>query len=134
MISFYIFVFFFFSSRRRHTRCALVTGVQTCALPILQRLRPAPAIGIHRRTLHALDARLHRAMTLRIAHARQQSDGAARALLALNPMTITRRGYALLRRADNAHVVRSWQQVARGEQLHAELPAGRMLLDVLRSE
>src|SRR3546814_4650430 len=29
----YDFVFFF-SSRRRHTRCALVTGVQTCALPI----------------------------------------------------------------------------------------------------
>src|SRR3546814_7088983 len=32
----YFFCFFvFFSSRRRHTRCALVTGVQTCALPIL---------------------------------------------------------------------------------------------------
>src|SRR3546814_10885970 len=29
---------FFFSSRRRHTRCALVTGVQTCALPILSKL------------------------------------------------------------------------------------------------
>src|SRR3546814_8086564 len=32
-----LFLFFFtflFSSRRRHTRCALVTGVQTCALPI----------------------------------------------------------------------------------------------------
>src|SRR3546814_14460086 len=29
----FLFVFFF-SSRRRHTRCALVTGVQTCALPI----------------------------------------------------------------------------------------------------
>src|SRR3546814_8052384 len=28
---------FFFSSRRRHTRCALVTGVQTCALPISRR-------------------------------------------------------------------------------------------------
>src|SRR3546814_2575822 len=28
------FFSFFFSSRRRHTRCALVTGVQTCALPI----------------------------------------------------------------------------------------------------
>src|SRR3546814_7261232 len=26
--------FFFFSSIRRHTICALVTGVQTCALPI----------------------------------------------------------------------------------------------------
>src|SRR3546814_9246885 len=33
VISVYCFVFFF-SSRRRHTRCALVTGVQTCALPI----------------------------------------------------------------------------------------------------
>src|SRR3546814_4131672 len=37
--SYYIFesvgqLCFFFSSRRRHTRCALVTGVQTCALPI----------------------------------------------------------------------------------------------------
>src|SRR3546814_5286924 len=31
---------FFFSSRRRHTRCALVTGVQTCALPISRCARP----------------------------------------------------------------------------------------------
>src|SRR3546814_8134676 len=49
---------FFFSSRRRHTRCALVTGVQTCALPIFDRhdaleelalvavARPAVAVGI----------------------------------------------------------------------------------------
>src|SRR3546814_2621996 len=29
-----VLLFFFCSSRRRHTRCALVTGVQTCALPI----------------------------------------------------------------------------------------------------
>src|SRR3546814_5068644 len=29
-----LYISFFFSSRRRHTRCALVTGVQTCALPI----------------------------------------------------------------------------------------------------
>src|SRR3546814_7780913 len=32
---FFCLELFFFSSRRRHTRCALVTGVQTCALPIL---------------------------------------------------------------------------------------------------
>src|SRR3546814_18345047 len=31
---------FFFSSRRRHTRCALVTGVQTCALPICPQRLP----------------------------------------------------------------------------------------------
>src|SRR3546814_16797316 len=30
-----VIVCFFISSRRRHTSCALVTGVQTCALPIL---------------------------------------------------------------------------------------------------
>src|SRR3546814_11171349 len=34
MIYFFYCDLFFFSSRRRHTRCALVTGVQTCALPI----------------------------------------------------------------------------------------------------
>src|SRR3546814_2778020 len=33
---------FFFSSRRRHTRCTLVTGVQTCALPISYRPRSSP--------------------------------------------------------------------------------------------
>src|SRR3546814_5299487 len=36
----------FFSSRRRHTRCALVTGVQTCALPIsTTREKNAPVSG-----------------------------------------------------------------------------------------
>src|SRR3546814_3535870 len=34
LVRFSLYSFFFFSSRRRHTRCALVTGVQTCALPI----------------------------------------------------------------------------------------------------
>src|SRR3546814_10061899 len=37
--------FFFFSSRRRHTRCALVTGVQTCALPIYPLAAPADPRG-----------------------------------------------------------------------------------------
>src|SRR3546814_1286792 len=34
-----VLVCFFFSSRSRHTSCALVTGVQTCALPICRILR-----------------------------------------------------------------------------------------------
>src|SRR3546814_10570985 len=37
----YVYLGFFFSSRRRHTRCALVTGVQTCALPILPEVDEA---------------------------------------------------------------------------------------------
>src|SRR3546814_8750048 len=41
-------IVFVFSSRRRHTRCALVTGVQTCALPIyvdMLRLRAEAIAG-----------------------------------------------------------------------------------------
>src|SRR3546814_15007944 len=52
---FFMFVFFF-SSRSRHTSCALVTGVQTCALPISPRPRrprvlsaPPPASAARRR-------------------------------------------------------------------------------------
>src|SRR3546814_2665585 len=36
---------FFFSSRRRHTSCALVTGVQTCALPIFDEIHRTPRLG-----------------------------------------------------------------------------------------
>src|SRR3546814_9956095 len=40
---------FFFSSRRRHTRCALVTGVQTCALPISSEKEAQGASGTRAR-------------------------------------------------------------------------------------
>src|SRR3546814_9524356 len=46
-------VFVFFSSRRRHTRCALVTGVQTCALPIC-RLSGSDPLPSCRRLAHSL--------------------------------------------------------------------------------
>src|SRR3546814_10535246 len=43
LILYIIFMMLFFvSSRRRHTRCALVTGVQTCALPISDRWQKLP--------------------------------------------------------------------------------------------
>src|SRR3546814_3193301 len=44
---------FFFASRRRHTRCALVTGVQTCALPILT----GPIVKVLRAGERPVDAR-----------------------------------------------------------------------------
>src|SRR3546814_10096982 len=43
-ISLCIFDLVFFSSRRRHTSCALVTGVQTCALPIAKAIRIGEAV------------------------------------------------------------------------------------------
>src|SRR3546814_4363648 len=42
---------FVFSSRRRHTRCALVTGVQTCALPISAKLVRTALEDCHREHL-----------------------------------------------------------------------------------
>src|SRR3546814_5780173 len=48
-------VFFFFSSRRRHTSCALVTGVQTCALPICVS-RPSAPPDAAQRFLEAVEA------------------------------------------------------------------------------
>src|SRR3546814_10301867 len=56
-----MFYMFFFSSRRRHTRCALVTGVQTCALPISMADRakrpPGEALIDLRRRLSLLPPR-----------------------------------------------------------------------------
>src|SRR3546814_286443 len=48
-VSICMLLLFFFSSRRRHTRCALVTGVQTCALPICSRRDQAAWAGVSRR-------------------------------------------------------------------------------------
>src|SRR3546814_3011795 len=58
-----LFVFFFFSSRRRHTSCALVTGVQTCALPIFCRLQSRAAV---RGDAQGADRRLGRGERCRV--------------------------------------------------------------------
>src|SRR3546814_10573155 len=46
-------MYFFVSSRRRHTRCALVTGVQTCALPISSSA-PHPCLADSRSMMRAM--------------------------------------------------------------------------------
>src|SRR3546814_19615310 len=62
---------FFFSSRRRHTRCALVTGVQTCALPIFP-----PAGRGHRADCAAAVAGAGRNRPARAAPSRPAGDPA----------------------------------------------------------
>src|SRR3546814_10789499 len=47
---------FFFSSRRRHTRCALVTGVQTCALPISFQATDQPLDHVGRKGVSRVGA------------------------------------------------------------------------------
>src|SRR3546814_10220942 len=77
----------FFSGRRRHTICALVAGVQTCALPILSDLQQQTAHGLDRLQClvaltnpatedhHLLELRLHRTVDTQVGEvARQPSD------------------------------------------------------------
>src|SRR3546814_10703894 len=61
------FGFFFISSRRRHTRCALVTGVHTCALPIWMAgwIAP-PKRGIHGRPVDFEYVLFHRSEERRV--------------------------------------------------------------------
>src|SRR3546814_19887381 len=64
----------FLSSRRRHTRCALVTGVQTCALPILTEGRPAlgavdAANGFDEDDILSIAAALEQSSAHPLAHA-----------------------------------------------------------------
>src|SRR3546814_2978478 len=59
-----MYVFVFFSSRRRHARCALVTGVQTWALPIFRRGEP---VGNLREIETVVSARLDLAALPRAA-------------------------------------------------------------------
>src|SRR3546814_19661016 len=71
---------FFFSSRRRHTRCALVTGVQTCALPILL---DDPALAMPGASFGSLFLVPGIGETLRInGHVAAVADGAARIAVA----------------------------------------------------
>src|SRR3546814_7639217 len=68
-----VFCCFFFSSRRRHTRCALVTGFQTCALPISPSASDA---------VHALNASSGRAETI------QQRSNPGRAWISYMDQTL----------------------------------------------
>src|SRR3546814_8272524 len=78
-----MYICFFFSSRIRHTRCALVTGVQTCALPISAGGAAAvvvgvdhPARGTGQGTVHP--QRFGHAGTTRRARAARRTLGPAR--------------------------------------------------------
>src|SRR3546814_4020265 len=66
---------FFFSSRRRHTRCALVTGVQTCALPILHVIRLRRYARALVRDADQADDLVQECLTVALAQAHRWTPG-----------------------------------------------------------
>src|SRR3546814_17056978 len=82
---------FFFSSRRRHTICALVTGVQTCALPIAlnhEDVRVRVDFALILVLLSALTGLIWLADRLLFAKARQQRAAAASDNAAPEPVIV----------------------------------------------
>src|SRR3546814_2737440 len=80
-----VMLFVFFSSRRRHTRCALVTGVQTCALPI--SVRGANAMEFVERLPEGLQSEVG-ANGGRLSGGQRQRVAIARAMLKDAPILI----------------------------------------------
>lgn len=97
----------------------------------LSRCHPALSLPRRRQELQVWQARSSRAIGHALMRRRERSDALARALSALSPLTTTQRGYAVLRRVDDAQVIRSWQQATVGERVRAELAMGNLLLQVL---
>src|SRR3546814_9782179 len=84
------FIVFFFSSRRRHTRCALVTGVQTCALPIsfeVYNLKTNENVGVFYLDNFARDGK--RSGAWMTTYRSQQTLGGERNVLASNNNNFT---------------------------------------------
>src|SRR3546814_3990676 len=107
-------VFFFFSSRRRHTRCALVTGVQTCALPISSGRKAAAAGGAGDRR-----DRETKASTLGLTpHHFLRPNEAAKRLLVHKPKLQTRfqqglaRGMSVLRSEEHTSELQSLMSIS----------------------
>src|SRR3546814_6766167 len=100
---------FFFSSRRRHTRCALVTGVQTCALPILVRELAIAGAGIALRSIWDVDAELADGRLVRVLPDWRGSDDAAVYALHL-PDALPRAGAAMLAYLTGVFTTPPWSE------------------------
>src|SRR3546814_7976641 len=116
---------FFFSSRRRHTRCALVTGVQTCALPICwsrrNPMKPEQGMAPLRARLRSARNAARRAPTRATAIERDLGTrftvDTIRALIRRYP----KRRFIWLMGADNLqqfHHWRQWREIAQIGRAH----------------
>src|SRR3546814_1229458 len=101
-------IYFFFSSRRRHTRCALVTGVQTCALPICD----AQALDKARSTLGAQHARVEQVDVGDENSVQSAADGTSKAAGAID-ILVNSAGITGPNTSVCEYPVAEWDQVMR---------------------
>jgi exodeoxyribonuclease VII large subunit len=91
----------------------------------LRAASPFARLGAGRHRLERLEARLHGALTRRLAGDRHRLTAAAGRLGSLSPLAVLGRGYSLTRAADG-RIVRTARQVAPGDAVNVLLHEGRL--------
>jgi exodeoxyribonuclease VII large subunit len=94
------------------------------------RLSPATKIQSDRQRLDELTSRTHMVLSHRIKLQRAQLAGLDQRLAALNPLSILRRGYAVVSKSDGT-LVRQVSQVVPGDQLSVKVSDGEFSAEVL---
>ena len=113
------------SARIREHRARLSTLAARLA-----RHAPDRTVQVHRTRCGALERRLRRATRAAFSERRARVGALERALGAFGPQATLERGYSILLRDDDRHVVRGSHEVRAGERLHARLARGSLDLDV----
>jgi exodeoxyribonuclease VII large subunit len=89
----------------------------------------------HAQSRHAsLALQLRGAIREQVARARSRTDLAARALHAVSPLATLERGYAIVTKLPGGELLRSADQVKRGDRIEARLSAGRIRARVEEKE
>jgi exodeoxyribonuclease VII large subunit len=96
----------------------------------------SPAARLARLALReaSLTQRLREALQRRLQGAASQLDVARRTLHAVSPLATLERGFAIVTRAADGALVRSVEQLAAGDEIHARLGTGRLRARVLARE
>ena len=100
----------------------------------LARHAPDRMVQAHRARCASLEHRLLLATRTALAERRTRVSALERALGAFGPQATLERGYSILLRADDRHVVRAAHEVRPGERLRARLARGALDLDVAGTE
>ena len=100
----------------------------------LARHAPDRMVQAHRARCASLEHRLLLATRTALTKRRTRVSALERALGAFGPQATLERGYSILLRAGDRHVVRGAHEVRPGERLHARLARGTLDLDVAAVE
>ena len=117
-------------TRRLRQRLALVAEHRARVARRLSAQTPRRQVGLLGRRLVDLRVRLGRAGVARVATARSRADVLTRALHAVSPLATLGRGYAIVRRFSDGHIVTRAAAVSPGETVEAQLAEGSLLCRV----